>query len=379
MRSEPPTRAGHQSDVGAKSGGASGDARTTPPKQVASGITYAILKLGAGGAVTGIDIQCDQGIGKCSFGVGTVTKLSRNNTNGAYWFDPMAPGCGDAKAIGCWQQVVSVNSLPANDAAIADGLRGAYDAVIAPSNTSHFWMIYDGYVYSSLNRGVTWTKCSPARGDDEANGVASGVLTRHLAVDPANEWSVLAALPSPSAGASGVIYSNGTANSCSDGWTNIPSSSIAQATQSKVGDLVAFDPSTTSDGSTPGIYVFSYGRGVYHTASGPRGTWSFMPGSPTTFSGVLVVGRNGVVWTIDASVLALKNGSADGGIGGLWRLKNGIWANLLDGSKGYFLNDVIVNPNDPRLVYAKYHQVDRVRIRQTVAKPGAARLPTTTR
>ena len=140
--------------VGAKSGGASGDARTTPPKQVASGITYAILKLGAGGAVTGIDIQCDQGIGKCSFGVGTVTKLSRNNTNGAYWFDPMAPGCGDAKAIGCWQQVVSVNSLPANDAAIADGLRGAYDAVIAPSNTSHFWMIYDGYVYSSLNRGV---------------------------------------------------------------------------------------------------------------------------------------------------------------------------------------------------------------------------------
>ena len=358
---------GHQTEpetkpAGAKTGGVPPQHDTAPPSQTAFAMTYGVLKLGAGGAVTGIDIQCDQGFGKCALGTGTVTKLSRNNTNGAYWFNPNASGCGNADATGCWQPVVSVNSLPANDPAIADGLRGAYDAIIAPSNTSHFWMIYDGYVYSSLNKGATWTQCSPARADDEANGVASGGLTRHLAVDPANEWSVIAALPSPGTGASGVIYSDGTADACSDAWTSIPSSSILQPTQSKVGDLIAFDASTTSDGSTPGIYIFSYGRGVYHTSTGLGGTWSLTPGGPTTFSGVLIVGRDGVVWTIDASVLELRNGNANGGIGGLWRLKNRVWANLLVGSRGYFLNDVIVNPNNPKLVYAKYQQVDRVRI-----------------
>jgi hypothetical protein len=313
---------------------------------------YGILKAGAGGAVTGIDIQCDLGVGACSAGTGTVTKLSRNNTNGAYWFNANATNCGNAGAKGCWQQIVTVHSLPANDPSITDGLRGAYDAVIAPSNTSHFWMIYDGYIYSSTNKGANWTRCNIRQDtDDEANGVASGGLSRHIAVDPANEWSVLIATPT-----SGVSYSDGTASGCENAWTTITTSAIPDSTVPHVGHLIAFDPSTTRAGSTPGIYIFSHGHGVYHTSNGPNGTWSLTPGGPTTFAGTMIVDDAGNVWTIDASTLPL--GGANGGIGVLWERHSGVWSRppVRDNK----LNDVAVNPAVPARIYALHQGDDRM-------------------
>jgi hypothetical protein len=312
---------------------------------------YGILKAGAGGAVTGIDIQCDLGVGACSPGTGTVTKLSRNNTNGAYWFNASATNCGNAAAKGCWQQVVSVYSLPANDPSIADGLRGVYDAVIAPSNTSHFWMIYDGYIYSSTNKGANWTRCNVGRdSDDQANGVASGGLSRHVAVDPANEWSVIVATPT-----SGVSYSDGTVSACANAWTKIPKSSIPDSKIPHVGHLIAFDPSTTSGGSTPGIYIFTYGHGVYHTSTGLSGTWTPTLGSPTTFAGTMIVDDVGNVWTIDASTLPLSG--SNGGIGALWKRHSGVWSRASISSK---LNDVAVNPAVSSRIYALHQGDDRM-------------------
>jgi hypothetical protein len=328
---------------------------------------YGILKVGAGGAVTGIDIQCDLGVGACSPGTGTVTKLSRNNTNGAYWFNPNSTNCGNAGAKGCWQQIVSVHSLPANDPSIADGLRGAYDAVIAPSNTSHFWMIYDGYIYSSLNKGATWSRCSAAQDiDDESNGAASGALSRHIAVDPANEWAVIAATPTI-----GVIYSDGTSSACSNSWTNISTDTIPAAAAARpcgsapstcVGDLVAYDPSTTSGGSTPGIYVFVYGHGVYHTSTGLKGSWSLTLDGPTQFCCMMIVDAVGNVWTIDDSTSPVSG--ANGGFGHLWRCVHSgtqcTWSKPATGQAN--LINVAVDPNNAARVIVGIRQSDQVSV-----------------
>ena len=75
---------------------------------------FATLRIGAGGAVRGIDVECDQGLGKC-MGSGTTTKVVRTDTYGAYWFNPAAPNPGNAGGLGSWQQLVTHKTLPSND------------------------------------------------------------------------------------------------------------------------------------------------------------------------------------------------------------------------------------------------------------------------
>ena len=321
---------------------------------VPAGMTYGILKVGAGGAVTGIDIQCDQGVGACSPGVGTVTKLSRNNAQGAHWWNASAAGCGNAGGSGCWQEIVSANSLPPDDPSVAPGhYGGVYEAVIAPSNTSHFWMIFNGFVYSSSNRGASWTACSRAQDTTaNANGIASGGLGKHIAVDPANENNVIVATPT-----AGVSY---TTTGCTGDWTTISTSSIP-ASATGVGYLVSYDRSTTSGGSTLGVYVASYGHGVYHTSTGPSGTWTLTSGSPPSFT-TMTVDEAGNVWLIDATVHGLTNGDAGGGVGGLNKYQAGSWSNLLNGPGGYFLNDVAIDPNNPSHIFAFVNGSDAIYI-----------------
>jgi hypothetical protein len=320
-----------------------------------SGMTYGVLRIGAGGAVTGIDIQCDQGVGQCSPSVGTVTMLSRNNAQGAHWYNPALIDCGNAPRTGCWQLIVTADTLPAGDPAVVlGGYSGAYEAVIAPSNTSHFWMQFSGYLYSSLDKGAHWTACSLARDTTaNANGAASGGLNKHIAVDPANEWSVIVSTPT-----AGVSYSSGVSSACSDSWTTISTGSIPQSVDSSsrptVGYLVSFDWSTTSGGSTPGIYVFSNTRGIYHTAIGPGGTWSAVTGvsgtMPTKMAS-MVVDAAGNVWAVDGTTVQL-GGDASGSFGKLNKYVpsgGGTWSQPLSNTQ---ITNVAVNPSFPNRIYA---------------------------
>jgi hypothetical protein len=79
--------------------------------------------------------------------------VMRNDTYGAYLFD---------RNTSTWNQIVTHDSMPA-----ADGLQGfgqgVYELKIGPSNTSHFYMHFNGHVFSTLNEGATWTRwCSCA-------------------------------------------------------------------------------------------------------------------------------------------------------------------------------------------------------------------------
>jgi hypothetical protein len=60
------------------------------------------------------------------------------------------------------------------------------------------------------------------------------------------------------------------------------------------GNLIAFDPTSgITAGMTRGIYISSYGTGVYHTINGGS-TWRLTAGSPTTHQH-MIVDENGVV------------------------------------------------------------------------------------
>jgi hypothetical protein len=304
---------------------------------------WSTLRIGAGGVISGMDIQCDQGIGRCN-GNGTVTRVARTDTYGAYWFNPSTTNCGNAAASGCWQQIVTVNSMSGQTSApgaeprsllsthspmMTDaGLgfaQGVYELVIAPSNTAHFYMIFNGFVYSSVNRGATWTRCSLAQDTSASPNDAFRSFNKKIAVDPAKENSIIVTTPN-----AGVSYS---ANGCDGPWTTIPSSTIAVA-KSGVGYEVAFDPATTGANGTPGVYVSSYGNGVYHNKNYPTGGWSLTNGSPTTHQNMVADGA-GNLWLVDGS-------AAGGGCGALSKYDGTGWSTVL--SNKNCIAAVAVNP-----------------------------------
>src|SRR4051794_8267039 len=82
-----------------------------------SGITtWATYKIGAGGYLTGIDIAADG------------TKVTRTDTYGAYRW-----------AGSTWAQLVTIQSMPVAQGGLEKDA-GVNEIVVAPSNTSRFYM-----------------------------------------------------------------------------------------------------------------------------------------------------------------------------------------------------------------------------------------------
>lgn len=248
-----------------------GFAYGTPPT------VWNVVKIGAGGWLTGIDIAPD--------GV----KVVRADTYGAYWFNPSTKNCGNAKAPGCWQQLVTTSSMPAAEQGV--GLAGGvYEIAIAPSNTRRFYMMFNGSVYRSDNSGGAWNRTTFARiGDADANG-AYRTFGRKMAVDPANADVVYVGTPSR-----GMFVSTDAGAS----WTNVSSIANSAAIGGVYpGHTISFDPhSGVSDGRTRGIFAASYGTGVYHSTDGGM-NWTLTASTPTTFKH-MIVDQRGTLWLCD--------------------------------------------------------------------------------
>jgi hypothetical protein len=266
------------------------------------GTTMSILPIGAGGFVTGIDIASDG------------TKVVRADTYGGYYFNPSTPNCGNAGATGCWQQIVTTHSMPSNFWTQSSGV---YEIVIAPSNSSHFYMNFNGYMLSSTNKGATWSWLSNWSQVSVQLGDATRLFGKYMAVDPANENIAYAGTPT-----GGVQFTtNGGAS-----WTQISTGTIAggsipSGSSQGGGNLIAFDPtSPVIGGVTQGIYIFSYGTGLYSSTNGGA-TWAPVSGTPTT-AVHLMVDVTGVVWVI-------ANDSGSGQTGSLHRLVSGTWTSVI--------------------------------------------------
>lgn len=319
------------------------------------------LLIGAGGATTQFDIQCNQGVGACSLGTGTVTIVVRDNAQGMHVWNPTEV-CGNNNQIGCWDLLNGASSFASNDPALTSLQTGGAALQIAPSNTAHFWAIYNGHVYSGINiaSGGQWVKCNVGPFTDTSNGAASGSLSSQLAIDPANEWQVTVSQGSTtSTGNSQVYYSDGTSNACGDSWTAIASGAggipAPQSSTNAINNgtpyvtLLAYDPR----GASHGLYAFSYGNGVYRTTTGPSGTWSLLSSGPTTYAQTLRVASDGTVWTSDDFGTYASGGIAggrwnSGAVGFPWCWNGSAWTKHTEINDA---SDAIPSPNNASLVY----------------------------
>ena len=240
------------------------------------GAQWDTLKVGGGGWVTGIDVAADG------------TKVTRTDTYGGYYWTGSA-----------WTQLVTKSSMPGADFGFdvnGDSLSGGgiYEIAIAPSNTSHFYMIYNGYVFSSTNHGATWTRASPAQQTDLDPNSTHRWYAPRLAVDPNNENIVYAGEATH-----GLFKSSNAGSS----WSSV--GSVAASNDDR-GISIAFDPSSTHPGNvTQGIYACSNNTGVYHSTDGGT-TWTLTTGTPTSCQDMVVTSAGVVYVTATGQTHALQ-------------------------------------------------------------------------
>lgn len=263
-----------------------------------TGTIWATYKIGAGGLITGLDIASDG------------TRVIRTDTYGAYKWTGST-----------WQQLVTFQSMPAP----ADAT-GTNEIRIAPSNTSRFYMIYNGNMFRTNNRGASWsalTNYTTVTWDPNTPAIKGFAPT--LAIDPANPDVVYASTPS-----------NGLRVSTDAGATWSVVSAVGTATTTGGfggGHLIKFDPSSSvSGGRTQGIYVSTYGTGVYHSANAGS-SWTLTTSTPTTHVH-LEVGANGQVYLV-------ANDGTD-----TLNIYNGTWTTKSLGGLGNPLASVAVDPSD---------------------------------
>ncbi|MES2290525.1 MAG: hypothetical protein V4530_12390 [Pseudomonadota bacterium] len=278
-----------------------------PAPAVGTRTEWRTLKVGAGGFVTGIDIAPDG------------TKVVRADSAGAFvWND----------AAASWKPLLTMASMPAGEVGheISD-LTGVYEVAVAPSNSNVIYMIFNGYVFKSTNRGVKFIKTSliqiTAAPND--NFRTSG---RKIAIDPVNPDVVY--VGSQTTGLfvtqdGGVTWARRT---------DVPASTTA------AGVLVAFDPkSPVVGGKTRGIYASSAGNGVYASVDGGA-SFAVIPGSPTAHAH-MVCSKDGAVFLTDSS-LPTNN---------VRRYASGAWT-LLPMASDQSWHSLAVNPANSRHIVA---------------------------
>lgn len=276
-----------------------------PPPPPATG-TWRPLRIGAGGFVTGIDIAADG------------TKVVRCDTFGAYlWND----------AASEWKPLLTTASMPAGEwGPTSPGAMGVYEVAVAPSDGNRIYVVTNGLVFKSVNRGATFVRTALPRIAANPND-AFRTFGRKMAVDPANPDVVY--VGTQNAGLA-VTFDGGAT------WTMngaVPPSSTA------AGVLVAFDGrSGVTNGRTNRVYVSSHGRGVYVSHDAGR-NFALTPGSPTAHHHMVCDG-SGTLWLTDGS---MPNNN-------LKKFSGGAWSTT--GAAGAFFHSVAVNPANVRHVVA---------------------------
>src|ERR1700727_1024102 len=250
------------------------------------------LKVGAGGFATGLDIDPDG------------TRVVRTDTNGAYLWNGTQ-----------WVQLVTSSSMPA---AFDFSGQGVYEIQMAPSNSSIMYMMFDGHLFKSTNKGTTWTQTAfpPVSANPNDSYRYNG---QKMAIDPNNPNIVYVGTSS-----SGLFVSKDGGNT----WSKV-SAIPAAAGQGITGIL--FDPAIKGavNGVTQTIFASSYGPGVYESTNGGA-SWTALTGGPSDVVSA-AVSSTGVYYASDGS--------------NLWSYAGGKWTELTSGGAG--IQAIAVNPSNP--------------------------------
>jgi Bacterial Ig domain len=285
----------------------------TTPRGAIGG--WKTLKIGAGGFITGINIAADG------------SKVVRTDTYGAYVWDAQSS---------IWKQVVTSYSMPGSDVR-PDVAGGVYEIAIAPSSTSTLYMLFNGYVYRSNNSGAAWTKTAFRRvANIDPNDSTKG-MGRFIAVDPAN--ADIAYVGTPSDGLWGTSNGGKTWSQVGSVGAGTPPSGGKQGG----GHLISFDPtSSVIGGVTQGIFVSTYGTGVYHSIDGGA-SWTLTARTPTTHRH-MIVDQDGNVF--------LTDNSSSGNTPNLWKYANGKWSNPTGtGANLGRAHSIAVDPANSKRIY----------------------------
>ena len=319
------------------SGGANEPAAAGPqisasqqPEQTSTQPMWKRLRLGAGGYVTGINIARDG------------TKVIRTDTFGAYIWD---------EASKIWRELLTRKTLPAGDVPFptysgdqsgggkSDG-PGCWEVGVATNDSSIIYAVWNAYCYRSGDQGKTFTRTALPRINARANdqnfaGGIERVMGPKLAIDPANPNNVWV---SGDMGDSLWCTSDGGASWAQT--SQVPAANDGTSSQTNLGPcVIAFDPtSPVVGGKTQGIFVGSYGNGLYHSRDG-GGTFQQVPDAPTQFRR-LTCDQLGRVWMCDAnaSIQAIRMYS------------KGVWSSY--GPANVRLIDVAVDPADSAHIVA---------------------------
>jgi hypothetical protein len=215
--------------------------------------TWQDLKVGGGGFVRGLIVHSDG------------TMVGRTDTAGAYLWNGSS-----------WVQLVTNTSMPASYIASqpvsvggASGGPGVYEVAIAPQNSSIMFMNYGGLIFSSSNKGTTWTQTNfPSQGtgcNPNDNYAQTG---QKMAVDPNNSNIVYAGTETNGM----YVTKNGSTS-----WTQV--SGVPTGTGAGITGILFYPGGGEVGGVTQVIYASSNGQGVYKTVNGAA-TWTLLSGGP---------------------------------------------------------------------------------------------------
>jgi hypothetical protein len=246
------------------------------------------INIGAGGFISGYDQHTD----------GTL--VARADTYGAFLWD--AP-------TSTWKPLITESSIPSGTI-LHQGGGGCFEIRIAKTNSSILYMVYNGRVYKSTNKGTSWTQTNfaPLNADYDlgANSGLQRIFDRKMAIDPLN---------------ANVVYV-GTMNSglfrTLDGgttWTQLAVPvSPGSATDQEAGITgIIFDPTASNlSGRSSKLYAHSRGNGYYVSTNGGD-TWTLVANGPTAAISSCTFDAQNRLW-------ALIYPSQ-----GVWRLTGSTW------------------------------------------------------
>ena len=200
------------------------------------------------------------------------TKICRTDTFNAYIWDERAA---------TWRELLTRMTLPSGDVphprywgdqsggGRSDG-PGCWEATCAPSDTNRIYAVWNAYCYKSTDRGRSFTRTNLPRIFSRANdqNFAGGIerlMGPKMAVDPNNPDVVWLSGDQ----GDGLWYSiDGGASWAQQTQVPLPTDGTGSATGTGP-YLIVFDPtSNVVNGRTQGLYVASYGRGLYRSTDG---------------------------------------------------------------------------------------------------------------
>ena len=261
-----------------KSGGGTGAALAAPViRQSRSGdikaVSLAQVPIGGGGFVTGIDISSD---GRRMLCRTDVANAYVRNGNEQSWRPLFSPATMD---------ISDYDPLP-HLAKKADG-QGVAGIRIAPSNPDIIFASYYGYIWRSIDGGLSIRRTLLPQKTMLSNSGSQRLFNRTIDIHPLDPRKVVVGT-----WGDGIWYTMDGGNEWSE--VTIPKATISNDGQPGV-FLVSFDPTAVDR-----VYSFVTGVGLFRSDTGPAGEFYAVRGGPTHCSS-MVVGSDKTVYLCEQS------------------------------------------------------------------------------